>query len=236
MSVLNTSLNEKEIDSIYEYQNGDTLSLKNPGRGVRLSRKERTMKKIELRLNRFLHGIRDYTDLKIIDPYLKTNPVILNDIPSMTPLEQKVYITSSKYGMRTHPITKKKKAHLGYDLAAAMGSKVYATADGRVQLTKISNAGYGNYIEIKHRFGFETRYGHLSKILVVDNQYVKQGDLIGLVGSTGLSTGPHLHYEIIKNGSTIDPFVSFDIKYNYYKIAFENKKKKSISNVATKQK
>ena len=173
------------------------------------------IRKIEHNLLRFLNNIQSYSDLEIIRPYLEIRPGVLKSIPSMTPLEKQTYRTSSTYGVRKHPISKKIKNHNGYDLAADQGSKVYATADGRVSLAKNSNQGYGNYIIIKHRFGFETKYGHLQKILISDGEFVDQGQLIGYVGSTGLSTGPHLHYEIIKNEKMIDPYPSFNLSYDY---------------------
>ena len=173
------------------------------------------IRKIEHNLLRFLNNIQSYDDLEIIKPYLELKPGVLKSIPSMTPLEKQTYRTSSTYGVRKHPISKKIKNHNGFDLAANQGSKVYATADGRVSLAKISNQGYGNHILIEHRFGFETKYGHLQQILISNGEFVNQGQLIGYVGTTGLSTGPHLHYEIIKNNKLIDPYPSFNLSYNY---------------------
>lgn len=102
---------------------------------------------------------------------------------------------SSGYGRRTHPITGKKDFHYGIDLANKPGTPIYATADGVVKITT-RTAKMGRYIKLRHEFGFETVYGHLSRILVEKGQKVKKGQIIALMGSTGDSTGPHLHYEV----------------------------------------
>lgn len=111
---------------------------------------------------------------------------------------------SSTYGYRTHPITGTKKFHKGLDIAAPQGNSVYAFADGKV-IEAGWNGGYGNWILIDHGNGLKSGYGHLSKISVKTGQRVGTGEKIGAVGSTGDSTGPHLHFEIIKNGSTVNP-------------------------------
>ncbi len=115
---------------------------------------------------------------------------------------------SSKYGYRVHPITKRRGSfHKGIDIAAPRGTPVYAAAKGTVYLAKYVRYGYGNLIIIKHEKELSTYYGHLSKILVRKGQRVKKGSLIGKVGSTGRSTGPHLHFEIRKGKKTLDPSV-----------------------------
>ncbi|WP_225874261.1 M23 family metallopeptidase [Vibrio algicola] len=112
---------------------------------------------------------------------------------------------SSPYGTRVHPITGKSKRHLGIDLTCPSGGSIYSTADGVVELTRPSNQGYGNLIKIRHGFGFISMYAHLHRFLVKTGQFVEKGDPIALCGSTGLSTGPHLHYEIRFLGQTLDP-------------------------------
>jgi murein DD-endopeptidase MepM/ murein hydrolase activator NlpD len=114
-------------------------------------------------------------------------------------------IISSGFGMRTDPFNGRIfKFHPGIDIAAPSGSDVYAARGGRVEFAGWSDV-YGNYVRVVHDNHWETLYGHLSKILVVVNQTVKTGELLGLVGSTGLSTGPHLHFEIRKQGVAEDP-------------------------------
>ncbi|MFZ7103924.1 MAG: peptidoglycan DD-metalloendopeptidase family protein [Peptococcaceae bacterium] len=111
---------------------------------------------------------------------------------------------SSSYGSRIHPITGKRTFHDGVDIAAPYGNNVYAYSAGKV-MEAGWNGGYGNSILIDHGNGLKTRYGHLSKISVRVGQKVGTGDKIGSVGSTGNSTGPHLHFEVIKNGQTKNP-------------------------------
>lgn len=131
---------------------------------------------------------------------------------------------SSPFGYRKHPITGKRAFHTGLDLAAKEGTPVYATADGVVEYARI-NGGYGNYILINHPLGFKTAYGHLSKFNVKSGQYVQKHDLIGYVGNTGRSTGPHLHYEILYLHKWLDPsdFLKWN-KENYVDIMNDEKK------------
>jgi murein DD-endopeptidase MepM/ murein hydrolase activator NlpD len=115
------------------------------------------------------------------------------------------YRISSGYGSRYHPILKRKRMHDGYDIAKPFGSPVYAAKSGVIADARWAE-GYGQLITIKHTDGWETRYGHLSKILVKIGQKVQRGTLIGKVGSTGLSTGPHLHFEVRnKDGKPVNP-------------------------------
>ena len=111
---------------------------------------------------------------------------------------------SSRFGERVHPITGELKNHNGMDIASNMGTTVYAADGGTVVLAEWYG-GYGNCIMIDHGNGYKTLYGHLSYIGVYEGQAVNQGDAIGQVGSTGNSTGPHLHFEVYAGGSRIDP-------------------------------
>jgi murein DD-endopeptidase MepM/ murein hydrolase activator NlpD len=123
-------------------------------------------------------------------------------IPSRMPLE--AARMSSGYGMRTHPVLGGRRGHKGVDLAAATGTPVYATADGVVSRASWFSS-YGLYISIEHGGDIQTRFAHLSRLNVADGQRVKKGDLIGFVGSTGRSTGPHLHYEVRVQGKAVNP-------------------------------
>lgn len=123
-------------------------------------------------------------------------------VPSRMPLEHAR--VSSSYGMRDHPVLRKRARHNGIDLAAPTGTPIYATADGIVERANYFGS-YGNYIQIGHGNAIETRFAHLSRIIVSDGQQVRKGDLIGYVGSTGRSTGPHLHYEVRIAGEPVDP-------------------------------
>lgn len=119
----------------------------------------------------------------------------LSHIPSIIPIDIKDYTMSSGYGYRRDPVYGTTKFHEGLDFAAKTGTPVYATGDGVVEVAE-RRTGYGNCIDLSHGYNYETRYAHLSEILVKPGQHVKRGDLIGKVGSTGKSTGPHLHYEV----------------------------------------
>ena len=120
------------------------------------------------------------------------------------PLPLRNEVLSSGFGMRRHPLLGGWRPHLGVDLAAPTGTPVYATADGVVSAAG-RRGGYGLSITLEHRQGLETRYAHMSRINVVHGQGVKQGNVIGWVGSTGLSTGPHLHYETRLKGQAVNP-------------------------------
>ncbi len=133
----------------------------------------------------------------------------------MWPLPAGNNVVTCKYGMRTHPITGKRKLHTGVDLRAATGTKVYAANKGTVTTSGYSSA-WGNYIIISHGGGITTLYAHMSKRSVSKDDKVKQGDIIGYSGNTGYSTAPHLHFEISKNGSTYNPLNEFkDFKVTY---------------------
>lgn len=119
----------------------------------------------------------------------------LDHTPSVLPMHINDYTVSSGYGTRIDPVLDIPKFHAGLDMPAQTGTKVYATADGKVEFSG-NKEGYGNCIDINHGYNYKTRYAHLSKILVPSGKNVKRGELIGLVGSTGKSTGPHLHYEV----------------------------------------
>lgn len=119
----------------------------------------------------------------------------LAHIPSIIPINVKDYTMSSGYGYRRDPVYGTTKFHAGLDFAAVSGTDVYATGDGVVE-TADRRGGYGNCVDISHGYNYLTRYAHLNEILVTPGQTIKRGDLIGRVGSTGKSTGPHLHYEV----------------------------------------
>ncbi|WP_228275252.1 M23 family metallopeptidase [Stakelama tenebrarum] len=123
-------------------------------------------------------------------------------VPSLRPVDH-VRLTSG-YGVRSDPFRGTRAMHAGIDIPGPVGTKVYATADGIISRAGRAG-GYGNLVEINHGRGIETRYGHLSQILVKDNQQVHRGDLIGLMGSTGRSTGSHLHYEVRVDGRAVNP-------------------------------
>ncbi len=144
---------------------------------------------------------------------IKNNKNVLNYYPTISPIKTKDFINiTSGFGWRNHPIYHKPIFHEGIDISAKRGTQVFASASGRVEGLLYSRFGYGNRVVIKHSYGYETLYAHLGSINVKKGQYVKKGQLIGTVGSTGLSTGPHLHYEVHLNGKFVDPLGYF---YSY---------------------
>ncbi len=112
---------------------------------------------------------------------------------------------TSGYGVRSDPFRGRAAMHGGIDLAGPMGTPIYATADGIVERAEYNNGGYGNLVELNHGPGIQTRYGHLSRMSVAAGQRVRRGQLIGLMGSTGRSTGSHLHYEVRIDGRAVNP-------------------------------
>lgn len=129
-------------------------------------------------------------------------PSVSVAVPSRMPVEG-VRLTSG-FGMRNHPILRQRSQHNGIDLAAPTGTPVYATADGQVGKAQYWGS-YGNYVQIEHGGEMQTRYAHLSSYTVASGDAVRKGDLIGYVGSTGRSTGPHLHYEVRLAGEAVNP-------------------------------
>ncbi len=131
-------------------------------------------------------------------------------VPAIQPIANKdLTRTASGWGYRIHPVYKIRKFHYGMDFTAPTGTEVYATGDGTIELVEFSRRGYGNKIIINHGFGYKTLYAHLSGFNVKVGQSVKRGDIIGYVGNTGLSTAPHLHYEVLLNNKKVNPI-------NYY--------------------
>lgn len=130
--------------------------------------------------------------------------------PSIQPLSIKDLTRfGSSFGMRLHPILKRVRPHNGIDLTAPKGTNIYSTADGVILQAGYTTGGFGKKIMIDHGYGYKTLYGHCSKILVKKGQKVKRGEVIGLVGNTGLSKGDHVHYEVWVNNKPVDPI-------NYY--------------------
>jgi len=136
-----------------------------------------------------------------MDRYFEDNRALMASWPSLRPT--KGWITSG-FGYRIHPITGQTEFHRGIDIVGSVGQPIIAPADGIVVSAKYQS-GYGLMVTVNHGYGTVTRYGHCSKALVKPGQRVKRGESIALVGNTGRSSGPHLHYEIIHNGIAVNP-------------------------------
>lgn len=153
----------------------------------------------------------------------KNKEEFLAAMPAIQPIENKeLRHMSSGFGRRWHPILKMWRMHNGMDFASNIGANIYATADGEIKRASWVS-GYGQLVEIEHGFGYKTRYGHMSKILVKTGQKVKRGEVIGLVGNSGMSTAPHVHYEVYKDDKAVNPIYYFhgDLTAEEYAILLE---------------
>ena len=163
----------------------------------------------------------------------KNKEKLLASIPAIMPINHKdlFHTISSNFGWRTHPIYKTQQFHPGMDFAYPQGTPIYASGDGLIETADDMAQGYGNHVVINHGFGYQTLYGHMRKIAVHANQKVNRGQLIGYVGSTGLSTGPHLHYEVIKNGEKVNPINYYynDLSPQEYQLLIDGSKKSTQS-------
>lgn len=145
-----------------------------------------------------------------IDGLISNKEKLLAHTPAIQPVSNKdLTRIASGFGYRIDPIYKTTKMHAGIDFTARQGTPIYATADGTVSIAGNTGDGYGNHVVINHGYGYETLYGHMVRVKAKRGQQVKRGEVIGYVGSTGKSTGPHCHYEVHKNGNKIDPVYFF---------------------------
>ena len=145
-----------------------------------------------------------------IDNLIKNKEQLLAHTPAIQPLSNKdLNRIASGFGYRIDPVYKTVKMHAGLDFAAPQGTPIYATANGTITTSGNKGNGYGNHVIINHGYGYETLYGHMVKVKSNPGQKVTRGEVIGWVGSTGKSTGPHCHYEVHKNGNKIDPVYFF---------------------------
>jgi murein DD-endopeptidase MepM/ murein hydrolase activator NlpD len=151
-----------------------------------------------------------------------TRYMLLTQIPSGSPVKKGR--TSSPFGKRIHPVTGKKQVHRGQDFAVSIGTPVFSPADGVVEIVRASKVGSGNYLRIIHDFGFSTAYLHLDKFAVRQGQFVKKNDLIAYSGNTGVSSGPHLHYEIRFIGRALDPKPFIDWNQDTFESLFSKVK------------
>lgn len=150
---------------------------------------------------------RSYNELNGL---IKNKELLLAATPAIQPVSnQDLSRVASGFGIRIDPVYKTVKMHAGLDFAAPQGTPIYATADGVIKMSGYSEGGYGNHVIINHGYGYETVYGHMVKVKAQTGQKIKRGEIIGYVGSTGKSTGPHCHYEVHKNGQKMDPVYFF---------------------------
>ncbi len=166
-----------------------------------------TAKRLDILRSKVVIQSKSYDDLLKM---AANKEKMLASIPAIQPIANKdLERTASGWGYRIHPIYKIRKFHYGIDFTAPTSTDVYVTGDGVVEKIESSLRGYGNSIVINHGYGIKTIYGHLNAFNCKEGQKVKRGDIIGFVGSTGLSTAPHLHYEVERNGEKVNPINYF---------------------------
>jgi len=157
-----------------------------------------------------LRSLRTYLDnsigpLQEIHKVLAAQRALLVDIPSLWPLKGARGNVTNDWGFSRHPFTGVAYLHKGIDIAWGPGTPIVATANGKVQRIDNDEMGLGLYLVLRHNYGFHTRYGHLDRVVVRMGQEVRRGQVIGYMGSSGLSTGPHLHYEVGIGTNVVDP-------------------------------
>jgi len=151
--------------------------------------------------------VQSFTEITAM---VKNKEKLLRAIPAIQPVSNKnLKRVASGFGYRIDPLYKDSRLHPGLDFSAPTGTPIYATADGEVQIAGFNTDGYGNKVVINHGYGFQTLYAHMVRVIARVGQSIKRGEVIGYIGSTGKSTGPHLHYEVIKRGTKVDPVYYF---------------------------
>jgi murein DD-endopeptidase MepM/ murein hydrolase activator NlpD len=172
---------------------------------------ENIVKSTALKLEELTNRLKAQEEsYKEIDALIQNKQKMLASIPAIQPVANKdLNRIASGFGYRIDPIYKTMKFHQGLDFTAPVGTPIYATGDGRVEDASFSDVGYGNHVIINHGYGYKTLYAHMVRIKAKRGQQVNRGDVIGWVGSTGKSTGPHCHYEVSKNGMKVDPVYFF---------------------------
>lgn len=161
----------------------------------------------------------------------KSKEKMMMCVPAINPVALKGRLRlMENFGGRVDPVYHRWAYHEGIDISGPKGTPIYATGDGVIDLTEYSFRGYGNQILISHGFGYHTRYAHLTKVLVVPGQRVKRGQKIGLMGSTGKSTGSHLHYEVIVRGRPVNPlnYLSRDMDLDEYEDIIDSAPKTKV--------
>lgn len=165
------------------------------------------MSTIENLQNRIAAQKKSYDE---VEELVRNKEQLLAHTPAIQPVSNKdLNRIASGFGYRIDPVYKTTKFHAGLDFSAPQGTPIYATADGTVTTAGNTGNGYGNHVIINHGYGYETLYGHMVRVKARNGQKVKRGEVIGWVGSTGKSTGPHCHYEVHKYGDKIDPIYFF---------------------------
>jgi murein DD-endopeptidase MepM/ murein hydrolase activator NlpD len=163
----------------------------------------------EKKIVQYIKICQNTTDLKKIEIFKEKFPAIFKFYPDINPInpKNKPGISSNFSKKRLHPIENEVQKHNGLDITARNNTPVYSSADGIVKKSQFYNGKAGHSVEIIHNYGFKTKYFHLSIFIVKNGEHVRKGQIIGFLGTSGASTGPHLHYEIIKNNIHLNPLI-----------------------------
>jgi murein DD-endopeptidase MepM/ murein hydrolase activator NlpD len=165
-----------------------------------------TQKRLQYIQQQLVNQSKSYDELLLLS---KKQDQFLASLPAIQPVDNRdLKRMASGFGFRIHPIYRVARMHTGLDFTADIGTEIYATGDGVVK-SPDGGSGYGLHIVIDHSFGYQTLYAHMSRMAVRPGEKVKRGQIIGYVGNTGVSSGPHLHYEVIKNGQKVNPAYYF---------------------------
>jgi len=170
-----------------------------------------SLKKLQASLDNAISPLNEITDV------LLSQRELLTDIPTLWPLKGVRGRVTNPYGPAIHPFSGEWYLHKGLDLGYGMGAPIVATANGKVVIKEYEERGFGHYLVIQHKYGFDTKYAHMQNIYVKEGQVVKQGDMIGTMGNSGLSDGPHLHYEVRIGSQVLDPAKFISMTDNAYK-------------------
>jgi hypothetical protein len=168
------------------------------------------LKKLRVSLDSAVEPLNEITDV------LLSQRALLTDIPTLWPLKGVRGRVTNPYGPAIHPFTGEWYLHKGLDIGYGMGAPIVATANGKIIAKDYEEHGYGNYLVIQHKYGFDTKYAHMQNIYVKAGQVVKQGEIIGTMGNSGLSDGPHLHYEVRIGSQVLDPAKFINMTDNAY--------------------
>ena len=170
------------------------------------------LKKLRASLDNAVEPLNEITDV------LLSQRALLTDIPTLWPLKGVRGRVTAPYGPSIHPFTGEWYLHMGLDLGYGMGQPIVATANGKVIVKDYQENGFGNFLVIQHKYGFDTKYAHLQNVYVKEGQEVKQGEIIGTMGNSGLSDGPHLHYEVRIGSQVLDPAKFINMTDNAYEV------------------
>jgi murein DD-endopeptidase MepM/ murein hydrolase activator NlpD len=174
------------------------------------------LKSLSAFLDESVNSLEAITDLLI------SQGELLQELPTLWPLQGVRGRITNYFGPAEHPFTRKWYLHKGIDIAYRIGTPVICTADGKVVEKKYEPMGFGHYIVVRHKYGFYTKYAHLQTVSVKEGELVSQGQKVGTLGNTGLSTGPHLHYEVRIGSQVVDPERYLNIKSGLRNVSYSN--------------